>query len=99
MADLNKDKRLIHINVYDEKISIMVATEDEKLYRDAATLITQRYNRYAATYKGAKSDHTIALMVLVDVALQYERQSRRNDTSQYNNVIERLTREIEQALE
>ena len=98
MSDLNKDKRLIHINVYDEKISIMVATEDEKLYRDAATLITQRYNRYAATYKGAKSDHTIALMVLVDIALQLERQKLRNDTAPYDETLERLTRDIEQAL-
>jgi cell division protein ZapA len=98
MADLNKEKRLIHLNVYDEKISVTVSSEDEQLYRDAATLVTQRYNRYAATYKGIKSDHTIALMVLVDVALLLQRQSQRNDTSPYNNVIERLTKELEQAL-
>lgn len=98
MANLNKETRLIHLNVYDEKISVTVSSEDEQLYRDAATLVTQRYNRYAATYKGIKSDHTIALMVLVDVALQYQKQSNRNDTTPYNNVIERLTKELEQAL-
>lgn len=98
MANLNKETRLIHLNVYDEKISVTVSSEDEQLYRDAATLVTQRYNRYAATYKGIKSDHTIALMVLVDVALQYQKQSKRNDTTPYNNVIERLTKELEQAL-
>ncbi|MCR4918569.1 MAG: cell division protein ZapA [Prevotella sp.] len=99
MSDLNKDTRLIHLNVYDEKISIKVASDDEQLYRDAATLITQRYNRYAATYKGVKSDHTIALMVLVDIALQLQRQKLRNDTAPYNETLERLTHDIEQALQ
>ena len=98
MADLNKEKRLITLAVYDEKIPVTVSSDEEQLYRDAAALITQRYNRYAATYKGSKKDHVIALMVLVDVALMYERQAKRNDTSEYNNVIERLTKEIEQTL-
>jgi cell division protein ZapA len=98
MAEQNKDRLHITLHVYDEEIEVVVKREDEEYYRAAAKLITERYNAYSQAYKGRKSDHTIALMTLIDVALMYQKEHAHNDTSPYNNVLARLTAEIEEVL-
>ena len=55
-------------------------------------------NVYAQMYKGHKGDHTIALMTLIDIALQYQKERYKNDTAPYNDILTRLTAEIEDAL-
>jgi cell division protein ZapA len=37
-------------------------------------------------------------MTLVDIALLYEKERSHNDTAPYDNVLARLTKEIEEAL-
>lgn len=96
MADQNKLH--IRLHVYDEEIEVVVNREDEEFYRSAAKLITERYNAYAQAYKGRKSEHTISLMTLVDIALLYQKERTHNDTAPYDNVLARLTAEIEDAL-
>ena len=91
MAEANKEKLHIRLHVYDEEIEVTV-------YRAAAKLITDRYNAYAQAYKGRKSDHTIGLMSLIDIALMYQRERSKNDTQPYDNILSRLTSEIEEAL-
>ena len=49
-------------------------------------------------YKGRKSDHTISLMTLIEIALRYEKELARNDTSPYDDTLTKLTEEIEEAL-
>jgi cell division protein ZapA len=98
MADQNQDKLHIKLHVYDEEIEVVIKRDDEIFYRDAAKLITQRYNAYAQRYKGRKTDHTIALMSLIDIALMYQKERGNNDTQPYDDVLARLTREMEQAL-
>ena len=93
-----KDRLHIRLHVYDEEIEVVVNRDDEEYYRRAAKLITERYNAYAQAYKGRKSDHTIALMTLIDIALMYQKERTHNDTSPYDNVLARLTAEIEEAL-
>lgn len=96
MADQNKLH--IRLHVYDEEIEVGINREDEEFYRLAAKLITDRYNAYAQAYKGRKSEHTISLMTLVDIALLYQKERSHNDTAPYDNVLARLTAEIEEAL-
>ena len=96
MAD--QSKLHIRLHVYDEEIEVMVDREEEEYYRSAAKLITERYNAYAQAYKGRKGEHTISLMTLVDIALLYEKERAHNDTAPYDNVLARLTKEIEEAL-
>ena len=96
MADQNKLH--IRLHVYDEEIEVGINREDEEFYRLAAKLITDRYNAYAQAYKGRKSEHTISLMTLVDIALLYQKEHAHNDTAPYDNVLARLTAEIEEAL-
>ena len=98
MAEQNSDKLHIRLHVYDEEIEVVVDRDDEEYYRAAAKLITDRYNVYAKIYKGRKSDHVIALMALIDSALQYQKERARNDTAPYNDILTHLTAEIEDAL-
>ena len=98
MAEVNNEKLNIRLHVYDEEISVGVKRSDEESYRRAAKLITDRYNAYAQAYKGKKADHTIALMTLIDVALMYEREHAKNDTAPYDDILTKLTSEIEEAL-
>ena len=90
MAEQIKDKLHIRLHVYDEEIEVVVKRDDEEYYRAAAKLITERYNAYSQAYKGRKSDHTIALM--------YQKERAHNDTSPYDNVLARLTAEMEEVL-
>ena len=98
MPEVNKEKLHIRLHVYDEEIEVTVNREDEEYYRAAAKLITDRYNAYAQAYKGRKGEHTISLMTLIDIALMYERVKHRNDTVPYNDVLQKLTSEIEEAM-
>ena len=98
MAEQNQDRLHITLHVYDEEIEVVVKRDEEEYYRAAAKLITERYNAYSQACKGRKSDHTIALMTLIDVTLLYQKERSHNDTSPYDNVLARLTAEIEDAL-
>ena len=98
MAEQNQDRLHITLHVYDEEIEVVVKRDEEEYYRAAAKLITERYNAYSQAYKGRKSDHTIALMTLIDVTLLYQKERSHNDTSPYDNVLARLTAEIEEVL-
>ena len=99
MAEENKEKLNIRLHVYDEDIAMVLHNRaDEEYYRAAAKLISDRYGAYAQAYKGRKSDHTIALMTLIEIALRYEKEMIKNDTSPYDNVLSQLTSEIEEVL-
>lgn len=98
MAETSKDKFNIKLHVYDEEISATIERADEEYYRAAAKLISERYGAYAQVFKGRKTDHTIALMTLIEIALRYEKEVARNDTDPYTQVLSQLTSEIEKAL-
>ena len=98
MAEQDKDRLHIRLHVYDDDIEVRVNRDEEEYYRKAAKLITERYNAYAQAYKGRKSDHTVALMTLIDIALMYQKERSHNDTSPYDSVLAKLTSEIEEAL-
>ena len=98
MAEEIKEKLNIRLHVYDEDIHATKEREDEEYYRAAAKLISERYGAYAQVFKGRKSDHTIALMTLIEIALRYEKEVDRNDTSPYDNILLQLTNEIEEAM-
>ena len=98
MAEVNNEKLHIRLHVYDEEIEMTVKRSDEEYFRKAAKLITDRYNAYAQAYKGRKSEHTVSLMTLIDIALMYQKERMNNDTTPYDSVLAKLTAEIEEAL-
>ena len=99
MPEDSTEKLKIRLHVYDEDIAMVLHNrEDEQYYRAAAKLITERYGAYAQAYKGRKSDHTIALMTLIEIALRHEKELSKNDTTPYDNILRQLTSEIEDTL-
>lgn len=93
-----EEKLHIRLHVYDTEISVNVLREDEEYYRKAATLITDTVNTYASVFKGRKSDKDLLYMALIDIALRYEKEAKRNDTVPFTDILEKLTAEIEDAL-
>lgn len=62
-------KTKIVLHIYDEDIEVTVNENDVKRYQAAASLITQKMDAYARTYASLKSEHTISLMAMLDLAL------------------------------
>ena len=98
MVDQTQDKLQIRLHVYDTDLSVRIPREDEEYYRKSAKLIDDIVNSYTKIYKGRKSDKEILYMALLDVALRYEKEEGKNDTQPYNEILENLTAEIEDAL-
>ena len=98
MVDQTQDKIQIRLHVYDTDLSVRIPREDEEYYRKSAKLIDDIVNSYTKIYKGRKSDKEILYMALLDVALRYEKEEGKNDTQPYNEILEKLTAEIEDAL-
>jgi cell division protein ZapA len=95
MAD---NKLHIRLHVYDTDISVNIIREEEEYYRNAAKLITDTVNTYASVFKGRKSDKELLYMALIDIALRYEKESARNDTAPFSDILGKLTSEIEEVL-
>lgn len=98
MAEVKNEKQHISLHVYDESFDIYVKPEEEVFYRQAEKLITNTYNKYAQVFKGRRSDHSIALLTLVEIGVKYEMAAGKNDTTPYDDVLRKLTSEIEDAL-
>ena len=95
MAD---DKLHIRLHVYDTELSVNVPRDDEEYYRSAAKLITDTVNTYSTLFKGKKGDKDIMYMAMLDIALEYKKEGGRNDTAPFNDILGKLTSEIEEVL-
>ena len=93
-----EDKLQIRLHVYDTDLTVRIRREDEEYYRKSAKLIDEIVNSYAKIFKGRKSDKEILYMALIDVALRFEKESDKNDTQPYNDILDKLTAEIEDTL-
>ena len=98
MAEQSTEKLRIRLQVYDTDMPVNIRPQDEPLYRDAASLITKTMNTYAERYKGPKNDKEILYMALIEIALRYEMEKLRNNTEPYDDIIKKLTSEIEEVL-
>ena len=97
MAEENK-KLNIRLHLYDTDMAVKVFPEEEELYRNAAKLIAEKMNTYVPMLRGKKSEKDIIYAAMLDIALKYETEAKRNDTVPYNDILEKLTSEIEDAL-
>jgi cell division protein ZapA len=98
MAEGNSDKINIRLHIYDTDISVRVLREDEHLYRKDAELINELLNAYFSNFKGTKSDKEITYFAMIDLGLRLMRQLERNDTKPYDDILNKLTAEIEDEL-
>ena len=93
-----KERLNIRLHVYDTDIPVKVDREDEYFYREAAKLISSTVSRYAERYKTKKSEKEILYMAMIDISLRYEKEKGNNDTSEYDNILSSLIKEIESVL-
>ena len=98
MVDQTQDKLQIRLHVYDTDLSVRIPREDEEYYRKSEKLIDNIVNSYTNIFKRRKREKEILYMALLDVALRYEKEEGKNDTQPYNEILEKLTAEIEDAL-
>ena len=99
MPEENKDKLHIRLRVCDTEIPIRINREEEEVYRRAASRVTSIVNVYNNRAQGKKSTIDILYMALIDIALKYEKEVKRNDTKPFNDILATLTKEIEEALD
>jgi len=92
------DKLHIRLHVYDTDIPVKIEREDEYYYREAAKLINSTVNAYAEVFRGRKSDKEILYMALIDIALKFEKKKTQDDVAPYNDILNKVTAEIEDAL-
>lgn len=95
MAD---DKLRIELKIYGTKLPVNVPREDEEYYRSAAKLITETIKTYSTLFSGKKTEKEILYMATLDIALRYKKEGLRNDTEPFNEILGKLTTEIEDAL-
>lgn len=98
MSEERTEKLHIRLNVGDTVVPMRIYPEEEETYRKAASLIKSTVSLYTTRAQGKKSAIEILYMALIDIALKYERESQRNDTAPYMDVLTKLTAEIEDAL-
>ncbi len=89
----------IRLNTYDTVIPVRIEAEYEPFYRNAAKLITNTINSYFGAYKNKKSEKEILYMAMIDIALELELLKQSKDTEPYEDILKKITAEIEETLE
>jgi cell division protein ZapA len=77
---MKESKKTIRLSVYDELIDVNVSPSDEKKYRNAAKLITERLEAYTRLYEVKKSAHSISLITMLDIAVRLMPDDSENET-------------------
>jgi cell division protein ZapA len=94
----NNNTQHITIHVYDVPIDLMVPKDQEALYREAGSLINQRLNAYFSHFKGQRADKEIIYYAMIDIALKYVMETKRNDMEPVANILDELSAEIQKAM-
>lgn len=96
---VREDEKLhIRLHVYDTDIPVTIHSEDEPYCRSAAKLITEKVNSLSDLYRTSKSGKEILYMAMLDIAISLELEKTHNDTEPYDNILTKITAEIEDAL-
>ena len=98
MEEQKTEQRRINLRVYDRDMAVNVNVEDEIYYREAAKLITETINSYANAYQNKKSKEDLLYMTLLDIALRYEQDTQRSDKQSFEQMLNKLTSQIEESL-
>lgn len=96
MAEVS-DKLVIQLRIGNQLHQITVQREKEKIFRDAADFINEKFNKYRATYPN-QSQEKYSAVVLIDLAVQILQIHNNNDTQPFIESMEQLTKEIEETL-
>ena len=95
----SNNKLRIRLHLHGTDMSVMVFQNEEEDYRTAAKIINDTVNTYYKVLGDrGKSDEEILYAALLDITVRLCKESRRNDTAPYSDILSRLTSEIEDAL-
>lgn len=94
----NREKIHIRLHVYDTDIPVNVFPDDEPFCRNAAKLITDKVNQLSEIYRHSRSEKDILYMAMLDIAINLELEKAKNDATPYNEILSKLTDEIEEVL-
>ncbi|RRD79490.1 cell division protein ZapA [Alloprevotella sp. OH1205_COT-284] len=97
MAEIS-DKLVIQLRIGNQLHQITVQRDKEKIFRDAAEFINEKFNKYSATFPN-QSQEKYSAVVLIDLAVQILQIQHNNDTRPFVEAMEQLTKEIEETLE
>ena len=98
MAEVKKEKQHISLNICDERFDIYVMPDAEGYYRDAEKLVQTTYGKFAEMFRGRKSERFIAATALLEMAVKYQMEHASKDIDSYNNLLQRLTSDIDEVL-
>ena len=98
MAEADQNKINIRLHIYDTDIMVRVPRDEEPLYRKDAELINELLNAYFSNFKGMKGDKEITYFAMIDLGLRLQKELKRNDTKPYDDILTKLTSEIEAVL-
>ena len=93
-----EEKLHIRLHIYDTDMPVVIDRADEFTYREAAKDINKAINAYSEIFKGKKSDKEILYKALIDITYNYEVEKMKNDTTPINDILSKITTEIEDAL-
>lgn len=94
----NREKIHIRLHVYDTDVPLDVFPEYEPFCRNAAKLITNKVNSLSELYGRSRGEKDILYMAMLDIAINLELEKTNNDTKPYDDILSKLTDEIEEAL-
>lgn len=98
MAEEKKEKQHISLNICDEKLDIYVKSDQEVYYREAEKLIRKTYGHYAEMFRGRRSERFIAATALLEIGVKFQMEQANKATDTYNDILARLTSDIDEAL-
>lgn len=93
MAD---KKQNISVTIEDVVLPLSASTpEEEKLYRDAASLIQNRVQRLRDAYPNLPSDKYYYVMAMLNTSIEAVRAANRVDTTPYNEMMADIEKELD----
>ncbi len=92
------DKLSITLKFGNRILPMVVARDDEYIYREAEKLINRRFNYYAAQYPNQGNDMYMLMMAL-DVAVRLKRMEAETDPAPVEDALKAMIAELEQVIE
>lgn len=96
MAD-NNDKIGINLVINGDRQHLTIPRDKEKVFRDAADLINERFNKYRQSFQNQSSTRYTAF-VMLDIAVRYLQTQDKQDTQPFTQSMTELLAEIEETI-
>ncbi|MCF0235953.1 MAG: cell division protein ZapA [Bacteroidaceae bacterium] len=91
------EKFTIQLLIGNQIHHLVVPRDNEKIFRDAAVYINEKFNQYRQRYQNQSNDKHTAL-TLIDLAIQILQTKENNDTQPFIDSMAKLTAEMEEVL-